>query len=92
MKTIIENLKGQIESQKAMVERLCREQKSLWHKATCVHLSGDELNELSIKYTKLSKEESKEHAKLSDLRQALYYLLRASDVDNIDEFNPETSC
>lgn len=93
MKTIIENLKKQIESQKQQVKALNVESKSLWDKARCaMSLSGDERAALSERGAYISQKLNEELHRLDDLRQALYYLLRASGAENIDGFNPGQSC
>lgn len=93
MKTIIENLKKQIESQKQQVKALNVESRSLWNKAMCdMSLSDDERRALSERGSDISQKLNEELHRLDDLRQALYYLLRASGAENIDGFNPGQSC
>lgn len=93
MKTIIENLKKQIESQKQQVKALNVESRSLWNKAMRdMSISDDERRALSESGWDISQKLNEELHRLDDLRQALYYLLRASGAENIDGFNPEQSC
>lgn len=90
MKTIIENLKKQIESQKQQVKALNVESRSLWNKAMCdMSLSDDERRALSERGSDISQKLNEELHRLDDLRCALYYLLRASRIDNINGSNPE---
>lgn len=90
MKTIIENLKKWIESQKQQVKALNVESRSLWNKAMFdISLSDDERRALSERGSDISQKLNEELHRLDDLRWALYYLLRASWIDNIDGSNPE---
>ena len=90
---MIENLKKQIEIQSRQVKALNVESRSLWNKAMHeLNLSDEERVSLSERGSELSQKLNDEQHRLDDLRQALYYLLRASGVDNIDGFNPELSC
>lgn len=90
---MIKNLKSQIESQKTKVESLREEIKTQSDKMNGdISLSDDEFKKIMNLHSNLTHEKSKEQDKLSNLRQALYYLLRANGADHIDAFNPEMSC